>query len=66
MRCIGCGNDTGDRFDTCRECDEACDRWEAQRPEREQRERERLDSAGYYDGDPNWRENLKAQRVNRG
>lgn len=34
------------------ERDEAVDRWEAKRPEREQAARERLDSQGYYDPCP--------------
>lgn len=55
MRCIGCGNETGDRFNTCRECDDACDRWLAKAPEREQAAREKLDSQGYYDDPVKWR-----------
>lgn len=55
MTCIGCGQETNDRFDTCRDCDDAVDRWEAERPEREQRTRERLDSQGYYDDYEQWK-----------
>jgi hypothetical protein len=55
MVCIGCGNETGDRFDTCRDCEDGVDKWEAERPEREQRRREVLDSQGYYDNPELWR-----------
>ena len=50
------------------ERDKALDRWEAEQPEREQRAREALDTAGYYDALADARERSKAgyvQHVNR-
>lgn len=54
MECIGCGKETGDRFDTCRACEDAFEIWLAKAPEREEKERERLDSEGYYDDPEGW------------
>lgn len=50
----------------CNDCirrrDDAVDAWIDAQPEREQRHREELDAAGYYDGDPNWHTNLQRLR----
>lgn len=40
--------------DCCNDRDNAVDAWEARQPEREQRNRERLDSEGYYDDPEKW------------
>jgi hypothetical protein len=59
------------RHDWCRDCqyrqDEAVDRWLAEAPEREQRQRERLDSEGYYDDPVGWRkrQDQKRERMNK-
>jgi len=46
--CKDCGGPLDDDlYLICNDC--ACDRWEAEQPEREQRAREKLDSEGYYD-----------------
>lgn len=52
--------ETGPLCDDC-----ACDRWEAAQPEREQRERERLDSEGYYDDPDAWHKRKADERAAR-